>query len=440
MFKIFLAIFIILFGSITQAIDLPKGYLLVQEVKTRKQNAISALETANLVFSNIKGRVDGVEFVTQDFDDADLTTHKMAADVAKKYGIDLWGSSYHLALEKTSQFGNWKRDNPQFVAYKMNKDGSIVMVDGLFDTLNPEAVAWFIAQYKTKYLIPFKGILKGYFINEDVIFSFTKDNKRFPYYDNATYSPSVLKQWLEYCKTNNIKYNNIIVDKFPVDKRQMVNNGNGQTQYFPDYNIPEYIMLGTRFVDIKQPQGVWKAWYDFISKLFIENWIVALARAANQVNSDNPDWYGVIYFGLHHWTLPYEEIENRNFTVPFRHQWKAWGRQRGIDLAILASQPEIKVIVCETYPKIIEGNLENFISEYKRIVTSNGRLFGLMVHRDDNWKLNIDEEKERFRIINKYQPQIIVRYPLWWMYPTTRHYIKDMEDNFSKNINEYKNR
>jgi hypothetical protein len=145
----------------------------------------------------------------------------------------------------------------------------------------------------------------------------------------------------------------------------------------------------------------------------------------------------VAYFGLHHWSLPYEEIVASNFTVPAKNRWGAWGRQRGLDLAKLVHHPEVDIIICETYPPIA-GNLELFIREYKRIAVSGNKVFGLMLHRDDNWVPQMAEEQLRWVVMQRYLPQVIARYPLKNMLPGEKNYDPSIEQYFNAQLAEYR--
>ena len=146
-----------------------------------------------------------------------------------------------------------------------------------------------------------------------------------------------------------------------------------------------------------------------------------------------------MYFGLHHWSLPYEQVRNREFTVPKQHRWGAWGRQRGIDLARLAAPPDIDIVVCETYPPVA-GNLEGYVAEYARITREAKTTYGVMLHRDDKWPLKIDEEAERWALINKYRPTVVTRYPLTRMLPGDEYYSAAGEAAFSEGLAQYRKR
>jgi hypothetical protein len=422
--------------------EIPKGYLLFAVVETyevSKFRAISTEEEAGKIFSNIKYDMTGVLYLPLYYSNRDMDVHYRLAKIAKKYRIDLWGSSFKL-VERIRAFGDIK---PEYQAYVMNEGGSIVpAVTGgrpLFDVLNEDAVLWFIKQYRTRYLEKMKSLLRGYLFDEDVLtyLGDAKNNKRYDYWNNPVYSVAVLKKWREYAAKHNVRYNSEIVDKFPVHKREMVSKGNGLTAYYPGYSVPEEVKPGQRFINLPRPEGVWRHWYDFICELFINNWIGQLAKVANEVNKDNPNWYGVIYLGLHHGSLPYEKIVDKDFTVPTKHRWGAWGRQRGIDLELLSKCPGINYVICATYPPI-EANLEFFIKEYKRIVDLGGKIFGLMLHRDDKWKLNMEEEKKRWVIIGKYKPRILVRYPLKSIFTGSEYYSEEGEKYFSEQLEKYR--
>ncbi len=427
-----------------------KGYLLVQDVETynrSKFGAISTVDEAEKIFSAITRLVNGVEFATLFYSKADIDAHCAVGEIAKKYNLNLWATSLHL-LANVRAFGNFPSE---YQAWFMDRKGKIkpaffpkksnIVSDEIpiLDVMNPDAVEWLIQKYRTKYLEPCMSLLNGFFFNEDVIPYMGKSSNdyRYNYWNNASYSLSVLQQWKEYCKKNRVIYKDKIVDKFPVHHPKMVAYSSGMTAYFPGYDIPERILPGQAYVQLPRAKGVWQHWYNFISKTFIDNWIVKLASAANLVNKDNPDWMGVIYFGLHQWLLPYEDIKNPDFKIPWRHRWGAWGRQRGLDLSYLAQQPDITAIICETYPPTSD-NLEQFIQECQRIISERGKLFGLMLHRDDRWPLDLTEEEARWRLIQKYQPVIIARYPLNNLCPGHQYYRKDAEELFNKFLQDYR--
>ena len=217
----------------------------------------------------------------------------------------------------------------------------------------------------------------------------------------------------------------------------MVANGDGQTAYFPGWDVPAKVLPGQRFVDMPRAKGVWRHWYDFLCDLLLKNWIGRMAAQAQEINRSESIWKGVMYFGLHHWSLPYEEVRNHKFTVPERHRWGAWGRQRGIDLARLAAHPDIDILVCETFPPVA-AHLEGYIAEYARITREAKKTYGVMLHRDDHWPLNIEEEAKRWAIINQYQPMVVTRLPLAGMLPGDERYNAAAEAVFSKGLTQYR--
>jgi hypothetical protein len=60
------------------------------------------------------------------------------------------------------------------------------------------------------------------------------------------------------------------------------------------------------------------------------------------------------------------------------------------------------------------------------------------VHRDDHWPLDTDEQRERWRLIEKLQPTIIARYPLMGMLPWGPYYRQAVEERFQKALVEYR--
>ena len=428
---------------------LPRGYSLVQDVSTYNQSkfgAISTTEEARRLFGQIAGRVDAVEFGSLFYDDHDLRAHEAVAREAALQRVDLWASTFQM-LRRVRAFGAIR---PEFQAQVMQADGRIVPArtleeagypsETLFDVLNPEAMDWFAGAFRHKYLERMKGLLTGLFFNEDCLTYIAKqpsNTVRYDYWRNATFSPRVLDLWREYCRQREVTQDGELVDKFPVHDQKMVANGAGRSQFVPGWNVPAEIEPGQRFVDLPRAEGVWRHWYDFTCDLFLKNWIGRLAAAANEVNRGEPGWKGTMYFGLHHWSLPYEEVQNPNFAVPQIHEWCAWGRQRGVDLAKLAGHPDIDAIICETFPPIA-ANLELFVAEFARITRAAGKTFGVMLHRDDEWPLKLDEEPRRWALIEKFQPAILARFPLQHMLPGNEFYTAEGEALFARGLARYK--
>ena len=427
---------------------LPRGYLIVQGAATynvSRFGAISTPEEAEKLFSQIEGRLDAVEYESLYFGDHDLRAHEAIARVGLAHRVDLWTSTFRL-VGRIRAFGPSIR--PEFQAHVMEPDGRIVPAElgeagqkpqPLFDVLNPDAMDWFLAEYKRKYFDRMKGLLSGVFFNEDCLPYLAKwaNHRRYDYWRNATFSPRVLGLWREYCREHNVAHEGKLVDRFPVHDPRMVANGGGQTACYPGWNVPETIEPEQRFVDLPRAQGVWRHWYDFTCGLFLKNWIGRIAEGANEVNRSERNWKGSLYFGLHQWSLPYEEIQDPEFRVPKTHRWGAWGRQRGVDLERLAAHPAMDVIVCETYPPIA-ANLQGFVAEYARITHKAGKAFGVMLHRDDNWPLKLDEEPRRWEVIEKYQPTVIARYPLGHMLPSDKLYSEEGERVFAQSLARYR--
>jgi hypothetical protein len=429
-------------------VRLPRGYLLVQELPTYTESRFGCISTAaeaEEILAKLDGRLDALEFSSAFFKPLDMRAHEAVARVGVAHKIDLWMSTFRMPF-KIRSFGEIR---PEFQAHVMEPNGSIVPAEKamtpeskptpLLDVLNPEAMDWFLDEFRKGYLEPMKGLLTGVFFGEDCLpyVGEAVNNRRFDYWRNATFSPRVLKLWKEYCRDNNVIYGGQLVDKFPVHDPQMVANGGGATMLVPGWNVPASIEAGQRFVEMPKVGGVWKHWTDFTCGLFLKNWIGRLAQLANEVNRAETLWKGVIYFGLHYWSLPYEQIANPHFTVPKTHLWGAWGRQRGVDLEQLAAHPEIDCVICETFPPI-EANLSDFVAEYARITREAGKTFGVMLHRDDKRPLKLDEENRRWDLIARVKPTIISRYPMPHMLPGNEFYSAEGEKLFAARLAQYK--
>ena len=423
---------------------LPKGYLLVQGLNTYNYSnygAISTVAEANAFFDQLAGSpegklVSGLEYTTLWFDTNDIQAHATIAQVGLARKIDLWASCGLAG--RMQAFGPMP---PEYHSSYMKPNGQIVPTPGYnLDLLSPEAMDWFLPLYQSVYMEPMKGLISGYFFDEDqleYIWPFPANNDRFPYWYNATYSSRVLSLWQAYCAEQDVTYNDAPVECFPVHDPAMVSNGGGLTAYYPGYNVPAVVQPGQAFVSLPRAEGVWKHWFDFINEQFLKNWIGRLAKLANDVNRNESIWKGVLYFQLHPWGLPYEEIKNPNFKLDPIQQWNAQGRQRGVALAKLARHPEIHHIVCETYPPVA-ANLDEFVGEWSRITREAHKTVGVMMDRDDNWMLNMTEEQARWGVIQKHQPTVIARFPVQRMMTTDQFYNAQVEEYIAQQLLQYR--
>lgn len=262
-------------------------------------------------------------------------------------------SSYSL-IKRIRAFGTVK---DEFQAYLMQEDGKIApaFIEGkpLFDILNSDGVDWFIELYKKKYLIPMKGLYKGYIFDEDLL-SFLRNRKNGDYFDYRkipTFSPKVLELWKEYCLRNNVRHNEKVVDRFPVHSPDMEKNGSGKTQYFVGYNVPERLIYGQKFKDLPKSIGVWEHWFNFVNKLFFKKWIEKITKKVKEINSDNKNFYGVGCLSFFEWNLPYEYLEDEDFIVS-KSLWGACDKQRYADITMIAKSKYLDFIICETYPPL----------------------------------------------------------------------------------------
>jgi hypothetical protein len=433
---------------------LTKGYYFVQQVTgdaTSEYGAISTEREADSIVEVLnKHLVSGVEYSSLWFHQDNITGCVAIAEILQLHGIDLWLSSGSLGA-KVPGLNN---DNfpSQYRACSLAVDGSIVPAEvwclaqpnkmPAFDWMNPAAMNWFLDRYKQIYLEPMKQYTSGYFFNEDCLFygmdlDYT-NNSRIDYNELPAYSDAVLALWQNYCIDHSVMFNGSVVSKFPVHLASMVSNGGGKTEYYPGYNVPEIIESGTALVDIPRNTGIWAAWDDFVTSQFVESFIGGISKAVHEVNSGNPNFKGVIYFGAHGWCLAYEEVTDAAFYVDDIQRWMAWGTQRGVNLTKICSLPYVDHIICETFPPI-QSNLYQFSSEFKRISDEHGKTFGLMIHRDDNWGLDgWDTEIDRWEMIQHFQPTIIARFPINRLFPSDQYYNEQKENLFDQRMLTYR--
>jgi hypothetical protein len=384
------------------------------------------------------------------FHPEDIFASISIAEVFKHNGIDLWLTSARLQ----SQIRALNNDvfPSQYQASSMTSEGYIVPATvwslgadkkvAAFDPLNPAAMNWFLRRYKETILKPMAPYTTGYFFNEDCLYygldAGHQNNNRIDYWDLPAYSDSVLQAWQSYCTENSVTYEGQPVSMFPVHREAMVQKGAGKTKYFPGYEVPAVVPSGTRLVSIPRNTGVWAAWDNFLTTLYVQSWIGGIARAVYEVNRSNPKFKGVIYFGLHDWSLSYEEVVDPTFSVDSINKWVPWGTQRGVRLSRICDLPSIDYVICETYPPI-KANLVKFALEFRRIAAQHNKAFGLMVHRDDSWGLDEkDTEADRWGIIRELLPTVIARYPISRLLPGDPRHDEVKEQLFNERLREYR--
>ena len=444
------------FPPIDNVKTLTKGYYLLQQIGTYYISTFGLISTAreadSIAIILNRHSVSGVEYGPGYFHQEDISACIVVAKELQLHGIDLWLTSTGPLDRFIPAFNNDVFPS-QYRAYSMTADGSITpatkwTVTGFpdkapaFDCMNPEAMNWFLVRYKQVYLEPMKQYTSGYFFGEDCLFygadSGYQVNTKINYYELATYSDAVLALWQKYCIDHSVTYKGSVVSKFPVHLIAMVPNGGGKTEYYPGYNVPDTVKSGTDIVTLPRNTGVWTAWDDFVTSQYVETWIGGISKAVYEVNSGNPNFKGVIYFGLHNWSLAYEEVNDTTFRVDDINRWVPWGTQRGVSLSKICSLPTVDFIICETFPPL-RANLYQFASEFKRISNEHGKVFGLMIHRDDNWGLDgWDPETDRWEMIQHFEPTIIARYPIDRLSPNDRYYNEQKENLFDQRMLAYR--
>ena len=433
---------------------LTKGYYFVQQVTgdfVSQYGAISTVRQADSIAAVLnKHLVSGVEYSSLWFHQDNISGCISIAKELQLHGIDLWLSSGGLEA-KVPGLNNDVFPS-QYRACSMAADGSIIPAKvwclgqpdkvTAFDWMNPEAMNWFLDRYKQVYLEPMKQYIAGYFFNEDCLFyaldpGYT-NNMRIDYRELPAYSDAVLALWRKYCIDHSVTFNGTVASKFPVNSPAMVPNGGGKTEYYPGYNVPETVGPGTPLVSFPRNTGVWAAWDDFVTTQYVQSCIGGISKAVYEVNSGNPNFKGVVYFGLHNWSLAYEEVADTSFRVDDINRWVPWGTQRGVSLSKICSLPYVDHIICETFPPI-RSSLYQFASEFKRISTGYNKTFGLMVHRDDNWGLDgWDLETDRWQMIQFFQPTMVARYPISRLFPNDQYYTDPKENLFDQRMLAYR--
>jgi hypothetical protein len=437
---------------VNNVLPLTKGYYLIQfqnTFHTSEYGAISTVREADSVATLLnKHSVSGVEYNTLWYHPEDMAACIAVAKELQLHGIDLWLSS--VSDGRMAGFNNDTFPS-KYRAFSMTSNGSIIPAEvytvsndsvPAFDAMNPEAMDWFIARFKEVVLEPLKPYTNGYFFDEDCRFYANTPGRmnymRINYYELAVYSDAVLALWQKYCIDHSVTHNGNIVSKFPVHLESMVPNGGGKTEYYPGYIVPQIVEPGIALVSLPRNTGVWAAWDDFVTSQYIESWLGRLSKAVHEVNATSPNFKGVVYFALHHWSLAYEEVTDPTFYTDNIMRWMAWGTQRGVTLSKICSLPTIDYVICETYPPI-RANLYKYASEYRRICSEHGKGFGLMVHRDDSWGLDgQDTEVNRWEMIQYFQPTIVARYPIHRLSPQDQYYNEEKENLFDQRMATYR--
>ena len=414
-------------GEAQQKID--KGYYFVQSVSTYHLPQYSAITGKPLPGDSVtdavkilealkKTGIDGVEYEPLWFDSVNLSVHKRIAQTNKQYGIDLWESDWRLA-EKINQeaFGPVPEE---CAAWGISADGTITLLrDSLgrvqIDPLNPLSVYWLLNKNRKEsygsFLASLRGDVQGYFFDETRLLRGISPNgmARPGYWLLPAYSPAVLALWKKYCADNNLTdANGKRIDKFPVHKKAWAAK-NTSTYFQQGYQEIIDLSGWKTFGEFPRDGIIWEHWYRFISQTFANEWLFPIADFADSVLGGTENWKGIAYFQLIPWGLDFTDSLLTNTVIPGKGRWGAWAHAFGIDLRSISRSSTIKYFICEGYPPLTELQKQYF-SVFKNIVISEGKKFGMMVHRDDSGGLNEMEENERWQLIRNLEPSIIARY------------------------------
>ena len=443
-----------------------QGYYLVQSIATYNLPMYSALTTipfeedtisdAERIFSFLDQlKVNGVEYEPLWFDVNNLHIHKEVATIAHRHSIDLWESDWRL-IDKINQhaFGTFPKE---YQAWGMEKNGAIIQLkdsigNPMIDMLNPKSLEWLldtlVENSYGSFLIKLRNYINGYLFDETkLIYRYEWTNRTRPmYYLLPVYSPSVLKQWKDFCKEHSVTFQNAIVDKFPVHTVSMVENNDTMKMYIPGYNENINLQSGETFRTLSIDSQVWQAWYNFLCTTFTNSWLRPFASFIQEIFNSTENWKGIAYFQLLQWELEYSDSLLRGIIIPAQYSGGIWSHSVGVDIIKIAKETNINYIICETYPPLTEFH-NKCITIVKTVSTNFHKKFGIMVHRNDYEFLNDTEETKRWIVINDSSPDIIVRYPIPTVqkvlihrkYSRTEFVLTESELKFIKSLESYRN-
>lgn len=441
--------------------DVPKGYYLVQSISTYHKKEYGALSNqsdrpgeptdATAAFAALRNAgVDGVEYEALWFDPMNVALHKALADTARIYGIDVWESDWRLQAK--IQGGAFGLVPAEFGAVALQNDGSLQVISdekGRFhlDVLNPAGVQWLLDPERRgsygAFLREIAGSVQGYFMNETklaplggVVWGQRPSYQRLPVYSQTT-----LRRWREYCLTHDIRDSRgAIVSSFPVDKPELAKPGQSYVQFIDGYAGAMKLSQGTKIGDLTRDENVWNAWFEFLARAFTDTWISPLATLVDSLNAFSPRWRGVLYFQLINWALSFND-PLLSETAPAGADGRGlWARDHGVDLRLILSVPHIRYFVAESHPPTTPST-EHQLSVLKQITRQSQREFGVMLHRDDQWSLEEEEENRRWSVLSRLQPVIIARFPHSMLIPTAgKHHRPDMEEKFRLRLEAFRGR
>lgn len=429
------------------------GYFLAQEliatgpeVTWRRVGnegwVFASADEARPYFEYFNGKVDGVDFVPFEYQDADVPAVVEVARLAQDYSIDLW-----LGPRLYKQVDNLPTPPAKYVSWWMNESGRLspAMRDVKrrpdVDRLNPEAMKWFMEVYYDKFLRHFEGgLLHGLFWPEEHLGAnlSAPDHHAAHYWNLPAYSDASLEQWRDYCRRNQVvDPEGRLVDKFPLHRPEMAAQGKGKTAYYPGFGVT-VTPYGSRYVEQPRCTGVWEHWYTYLRQTYLRNFIIPLSRQMHDLNKKNPRWRGVVYFGSTPWMLPYECFTDPLASSRGHAQASANGYQYACDLEGMARSPEIDYIIHEFRGPV--GDRMSYLHElFLELVGKEKRdRHGLLVHGNDGGvPLCPREEVARWSFIKQYQPRLISLYPLSVFYPPHPVYDKTADAAFWRRLKAY---
>lgn len=398
--------------------------------------------------------VDGFDLVLYVYEQKEMESARQVAMIARERGMDVW--------ECNRWQKQWRLDPvvpPELIAWQMDKSGNILPAmaeqrNHIYDWMNPAAVDWMLAVLDEKYWPYMSGVANGWMFGEAAPHSvWPEPNSRIMPWHLRVHSPYVFQKWKEYCAEQNVCWNGVQIDRFPVPRADMEKvagdvvskiftgkAGEKLTIYIPDER-PENLWSWVRYKDIPQGNAVWQHWEKFLCQLFHKSFIHRISERLNRKFADQKDWRGVLYFQHDTHILDYRDFQTDQMMTGSGDTW-CQGRSACVDFRSLLDDREITAFITEHVRPITDYNrlAENPISVGMKIAEEHGRKrdYGFMLFYD---QYNVDPitEDRRWEMIAKYRPPILAAYSVpMKLYSKGIRYQKDIADQFWRRLAEHK--
>jgi hypothetical protein len=379
--------------------SLPPGYFLAQEAWTLPRNVpwrrndpyfapFLTRASAKRYFEQIAGKVDGVDFVNGWYEPSDADEARAIAEIGRSCGVDLWAG-----LRWYKQFRDLPVVPAEFIAWGLEENGRLAPVmweerNHRLDYMNPAAVDWILDAMDQRYWPHMKGIVNGWFFPEAAPIRSWQHVSREGLKPTTlmVYSPYVLEQWRNYCETHAVRQDGQLINRFPVNTRQLAEAEPDKVMFVPD-DRPAAVPFYTRFLAIPRGTPVWLAWEDFLCGLFHSAFVHRIAARLNRANAGNPDWRGACYFQNDASLLDYRDFQGGLARTGHHGGWWPQGRRVGVDIHRILADPEITCVIAEVNQPVCDycHCEENSLSNIAQLAGEAGRAadWGFMLHSTD---------------------------------------------------------